>query len=514
MVPVYDRDLRLASIGSFRVPKSCAVYTPRALAEAMVASLNDDPSVTWLDPCIGRGVFLEALARIGVPSERIRGLDARKKTEEQDRLARTLRPQEFLSWSANSTERFDRIVANPPYLAISRLSKAVKRAACAVRTPDGRGVPEGANTWYAFLCASIALLRPGGSLCFVLPAAWDYADYSGDLRGSIGSFFDEVHVHRCRTPLFAAVQDGSVVVVAKGKKAIVAAKSHSLRFEHSSADALIAAVSNSRACKTAIPIRTAPPIQVVDHAYSLARDVFHIRLGGVTGDAEYFVMTESERSDRALPREAMTPVVSRARHLRGGSIGLCEWRQLRDEGGRVWLFRPPKVWRQNPIVSSYLRRCFSVGGCNRSALKIKTRRPWYITPLPTPVHGFMSGMSGWGPWVVFNQMAGLSATNTLYAITFSTIAAPDERAAWAMSLLTTATQERLRPLGRHYAAGLVKYEPSDIANLPLLRPVRTRGALRQYLVAVARLLAGDSAGSREIADAWCHHEPRTAANAV
>src|ERR1019366_6050075 len=76
------------------------------------------------------------------------------------------------------------------------------------------------NCWYAFLVGSIRLLKPSGSLCFVLPAAWDFANYAEPLRSEISSHFEEVNVFRSETPLFEAsgIQDGSVVLVARNLK--------------------------------------------------------------------------------------------------------------------------------------------------------------------------------------------------------------------------------------------------------------------------------------------------------
>ena len=41
----------------------------------MILALGDRPSDTWLEPCIGRGAFLHALAEIGVQPHRITAID-------------------------------------------------------------------------------------------------------------------------------------------------------------------------------------------------------------------------------------------------------------------------------------------------------------------------------------------------------------------------------------------------------------------------------------------------------
>jgi hypothetical protein len=122
--------------------------------------------------------------------------------------------------------------------------------------------------------------------------------------------------------------------------------------------------------------------------------------------------------------------------------------------------------------------------------------------MPSGIDGFMSGMSSWGPWVVFSKMPDLGATNTLYVVRFLHAKTREKKAAWAMWLLTTRIQRQLRCIGRRYADGLLKFEPSDIANLPIEIPIKFRGALAAYKRAVRLLLSGDTSASRRIADAW------------
>jgi len=231
-------------------------------------------------------------------------------------------------------------------------------------------------------------------------------------------------------------------------------------------------------------------------------DVMQIRLGGVTGDARYFVLSDEQRIQHDLPCTVCRPILARARHLTAGSIGTDDWRQLRDDGERVWLFDPRPSQVRLKAVKRYLNLTLEDGGCDRKALKVRSRDPWYRTPIQPSIDGFMSGMSGWGPWVVFRLMPRLAATNTLYVIHFPTCDTADERAAWSMWLLTSKAARHLRRIGRRYADGLVKFEPGDIAELPIATPTQTSGAYAAYQRAVRLLLKGQKAASRREADKW------------
>jgi len=111
------------------------VYTPQRLARAMVEALGDAPQARWLDPCVGKGAFLAELAKLGVPRDRIVALDIRSRAEPSDALAQTARRVDFLNWVAGNQSEFDRIVANPPYIPLSRLGRSRRRS---VRSPPRR----------------------------------------------------------------------------------------------------------------------------------------------------------------------------------------------------------------------------------------------------------------------------------------------------------------------------------------------------------------------------------------
>lgn len=518
-------------IGGFDVPRSCVVYTPAPLAAAIVRALGDSQTAQWLEPCVGEGVFIESLAAIGIPKKRIRALDLETTPGQFDSRARTLRGREFLRWSRATRERFSRIVANPPYLAINRLPLEIQAAALEISVPGSGRVPLGANCWLAFLCASLRLLRPGGSLGFLLPAAWQYSDYAAPVRRLLPRMFRHVEVHRSERPLFTTVQEGSVVLVAReflGAHPLEGPQACQ-QIEHASGDELIATlrswkpapagtVPHARVLQQPPVPRQGPAVGANAHSGSaqqrassrtLLREVMEIRLGGVTGDVPFFLLTDEERKARHLPTTAFRPAISRAHHLKSGAVTAAGWEALRSAGERVWLFHPTAKQARKSRIRAYLRLQEENGGCNRNAFKVRCRKPWYRTPLPSRIDGYMSGMSTWGPWVVFRELPRLTATNTLYVITFVSAKTADEKAAWAMWLLTTKAQRRLRAIGRRYADGLLKFEPGDIGRLIVDRPVKTSGAYRAYKRAVKLLLSGKRRESRGIADAWFSSRKRS-----
>jgi adenine-specific DNA-methyltransferase len=513
-------------------PASCHVYTPAPLATALVGALGDAPHFSWLEPCVGAGALLGALNDYGVSRARIRGLDFEPSPGAHDDVACVLRPREFLKWAAETAERFDRVIANPPFVSLSQVSADVKFAARRHGPPDSGEISGQSNLWYAFLCASLRVLSPGGSIGFVLPAAWEYAGYARPLREGLSRHFKKIETHRSSIPMFGAIRDGAVVLIAHtyGRPGKLR------RYSHDSIDSLIESLKRHRnlygaratetdqstrrangRSKQAVPQAVLAPRAVErapgDYAVTPATrthsrlhlgQMVDIRLGAVTGQAKYFLLRELERQHLKIPVRACRPVVSRARHLVGPVIDRQTWQALRDRGERVWLFRPPQTVVSHSRVRSYLRLTPEKGGCDRTRFKIANRTSWFLTPMPLKPDGFLSGMSSSGPWISFARMPALSATNTLYVVRFRT-GDLDEQFAVALGLLTSDTREFVRKITRRYPDGLCKLEPSDLCMLPLprIRKGSIVGSAQQHYAEVIKLLlGGDTSEAVALADRW------------
>jgi hypothetical protein len=413
-----------------------------------------------------------------------------------DRLARTQRSVDFLRWSTQTNLRFDRIIANPPFLSLRRIDGTMLESALQIDGPHESRVTANSNSWYAFLCASLKLLKRGGHLGFILPAAWDYADYASPLRERISSFFTSVEVHRCWKPLFNDVQDGSIVLIARD----YGGHSNSIRrFESETVDDLLLGLER---CSLGVPNQAVDPTPPESADICKLGDIIEIRLGGVTGDADYFLLSETTREKWELPEQALVPVVSKSRHLIAPMLQREHWNRLRASNERIWLFRPPENLKRNHFVKRYLNLPVRDGGCHRSRYKVACRKPWYKTPLPQKCHGFMSGMPGELPWLSLRAMRNLSASNTLYVITFREMLTIDARCALAIQLISTNGAGQLDRVRRRYPAGLGKFEPGDLQRLSVMRVTKSAGALAAYKTAVRHVLDGDMRMARSTADDW------------
>jgi hypothetical protein len=432
------------------------------------------------------------LRRFGIPQERILAIDLDAKAGPEDHAACTVRGVDFFRWIRTTSRRFDRIVANPPYVPLRRLSAELVEPLTALQRKNVRSFRLSSNYWCAFLSASLNLLRDGGHLAFVLPAAWEYADYAQDVRQAVFKSFETVNVHRCLEPLFPDVQEGCVVIVARNFAWPATSVN---RIEHKSSDDLIAALTAGSPPQVD---RTSPVPSFLHQASTKLGDMYSVQIGAVTGAAQFFLLTEETRLQHGLPLSAVVPAVTRARHLVSARMTSARWRELLRGRERVWLFHPTTGGLRSRAVAHYIE--FGERTCDLDAYKLRSREPWYCVPLPEAPDGFMSGMTRVGPWISFCGMRDLTATNTLYTLRNRTRISRDERSGWALSLLSSAGRYHASRLGRRYADGLVKYEPRDVASIPLCAPQRTHGAIECYEQAVKAIFEGQPEAAIAIAD--------------
>jgi adenine-specific DNA-methyltransferase len=475
------------------------VFTPAPLAEALVASLAAGPTDTWLDPCVGEGAFVNAMLNHGTAPNAIVGIDLVRTRPAVHRQVRLETGIDFIDWAESTNQRFTRVIANPPFVGLRRLPPALRRRALSVEIGGKRPARLSGNYWVAFLIQSLKLLARGGHLAFVLPASWEYADYAAGIRETVPSEFERFDIHRSLTPLFPGVQEGAIVLIGRGRGFPHRDRRY---FEHRSPYDLCLALTDPDCAPTSVTIGGTDNHAVAGDDWVPLGQVMHVTIGAVTGDARYFLLTEKRRRDLSLPTGAMRPALTHARQLTSAVIDQQLWRRLRDSGERVWLFRARERFLKHWAVHDYLQLAAEKGGCNRGAYKVASRVPWHRSRLPVRPDGFMSGMSRLGPWIALSGIEQLTASNTLYCVRFRSPLSNDAKAAWALSLLTTTARRQLLPLGRRYPDGLLKFEPSDLNRVLLLRPGKIAGAEQAYRLAVKHLLSGSAAEAQSVADGW------------
>jgi hypothetical protein len=133
----------------------------------MVGLLQCDNNTTILEPCAGEGVFIDEILKNNlspkIKSYELNETSVKKLKDKYNSFSNIqIKKEDFLLLLALFRERFDRVIANPPYGAYQ---SPAKRKLLKKEFPDLYAK----ETYGLFLARSMEMLKGGGRLVFIIP---------------------------------------------------------------------------------------------------------------------------------------------------------------------------------------------------------------------------------------------------------------------------------------------------------------------------------------------------------
>ena len=184
-----------------------ATYTPTILADFVAKQLaaavlaHRDAELRILDPAVGDGILLASLVRAlrvrGFSRISVRGYDTnpvalaeaeQRFAEEFPDLTPTLEQRDFLD-DRTDAERFDAVIANPPYVRTQVLG--AERAQELARR---YGLTGRVDLYHAFLLAISRVLAPDGTLGIIVSNRFMSTRSGQSVRKALPELYDLLHV--------------------------------------------------------------------------------------------------------------------------------------------------------------------------------------------------------------------------------------------------------------------------------------------------------------------------------
>ncbi len=458
-------------LGQFFTPYSVASFMGQWIMKISAA----EPEI--LDPCAGLGVFERALCSINpdfVAKARFSLWEKDESLAEDlsgvcKRLAiqYTVTGKDFVnqhSWSAS----YDAIIANPPYYKhhyIENKQDVLTVISSNVHAPFSVQT----NIYCWFLIKSLALLKPGGRLAFIIPTEFLNANYgrevkeyllrTGYLRHIISvcyksNTFDDAITTACVLLAENDVEPPSCIRFYR-------ADSHDQLDELSRflADAEFIEYASSdldieRKWRAYFPGNTA----VVKPSSRLVPFSTYGRFsrGIATGANEFFAIRPSTAEKHDLPPESLIPCLSKARQASGKTFTRQEFEALLQADKPVYLFDGEAV--NSEAVERYIQFGEQSGYQHRYLTKV--RKPWYALEKRTPGKIWVGVFGRAGIRFIWNESKCISLT--CFHV-FQPSNAGDVYLPLLFLYLNSRTGRNfLEPEKREYGDGLEKYEPNDI----------------------------------------------------
>jgi adenine-specific DNA methylase len=471
-----------------------AFFTPPAIAEYLAQwAVMGQEDAKIMDPTCGEAVFLLAAGKklkdLGRDADQLAeqlygydlhstSLDWAGELLQEEGLDATLRQADFFTVSTpdqltSSAPWMDAIIGNPPFIRYQNHVGESRDRSKQAALQQGVKLSNMASSWAALLVHACGFLKPEGRLAMVLPAELLTVAYAEPIRDWLRSRFDQVHLVMFDRLQFSDATEKVVLVLASGEGGCDA---FSLYYLDDASDlAQIEPMRNHAApvldagkwTQLFLTNRQRKLFQAVSKTHFVSLGEYGSpELGIVTGANAFFTLSDRTRADYGLSEEAgqVTPICPPGtKHLRGTTFSLAAWRRLRDDGERVWLFRPAPDDR-SAAVTRYRDHGELLGV--HTAYKCSIRTPWWRPPTVTPPDLFFTYMSHRYPRLISNA-ARVPFVNSMHGLRLKSDVPSEARDALPLLLFNSVSMLGAEVYGRSYGGGILKMEPREAAVLPV-----------------------------------------------
>lgn len=443
-------------------------FTPEPVAKTLVTWVVRSPEDTLLDPSCGDGAIIEHHRNSkGVEQDPYSAWLARERCPGSE-----IENNDFLTWAAETRERFDCAAGNPPFIRYQSFKGTSKRAAQTICRDQGVEISGLTSSWAVFLIATASLLKRGGRMAFVVPAEIGHASYARPIIRFLLGRFSKVQIVAIRAKLFPKLSEDCWLLYCDGYGF------NTPTIEFSAVDSFERSPRPPTSFETLLWSDVEDcwggrlrPFLVSSEARQLYLrwkrdpltrrfgDFARIGIGYITGDNGFFHLSKSEATKLGIPDEFLIPTVRRGRSLDGSVIDnatICDW-EATDQP--CFLLNIPPNVQLPETVSRYLESDRALSA--RASYKCRKRSCWYSVPGVTRPDYFLQYMSG-NEVTLAKNVAGATCTNSVHAVqvTNAEVASRVMRT-WGSPFVKLSCELEGHPLG----GGMLKLEPREAARI-------------------------------------------------
>ena len=194
-------------------------YTPEPIAEFILRwGINGSSDVDILEPSCGDGIFLKQLQKHNLAYNSVTAIEFDEMEAEKASAINLTDTQvindDFHAYCNNTSQRFDLIVGNPPYIRYQFFDRKQQIEAEDIFIKAGLTYSKLTNAWVSFVVgASLLLKERGGKIGFVLPAEILQVSYAQQLRNFIAHFYSKINIISFKKLVFPNIQQEVVLLL-------------------------------------------------------------------------------------------------------------------------------------------------------------------------------------------------------------------------------------------------------------------------------------------------------------
>lgn len=388
-----------------------------------------NPTFSMLEPSCGTGALISATLTVAgtlnKTPNRIVGIESDPELAQVgaklwDTNSTAIENRDFMHTPVR--EKFDLLVANPPYVRHQLLDSETKREYRQIAAESSGVVPSGLSGLYVyFILAAHQHLADKAISVWLVPADFLDTNYGGPLRDYLSRKVTLLRVHRFDpdSPLFDDALTTSSIIVFRNEKPD---KNRRVLFTEgrSLTDPAVSRVLDVGKLGGVSRWGRLFTSQAEPSAGGVSRlgDFFDIRRGIVTGGNKFFIMPRREAEARGINTSLLTPILPGPRFLDRQTVQADSegWPIVGEQLVLLSSSAPLGVLgRENPGLAEYFG---TVDAATRNSYTVTHREPWYGVEfrLPPPfLLTYLGRPAGGGvPFrVVLNYSRAVATNNYL-----------------------------------------------------------------------------------------------------
>lgn len=431
-----------------------AFYTPDTAVNFMIQWAIARSDFNVIDPSFGDGIFLKASRkRVDQPQEQLYGIEFDEVTfnANKDFLTKQYHISIDKLWNgdffdsdrffektlekSSPVQAFDAVVGNPPFIRYQKF-KGAERARALARALDlGVELPGHVSSWAPFLVHAVSLIKPEGRLAMVAPAELGHAAYATKVLEFLLNQFSTLNILTFQKRLFPKLSEDTFIVLGEDKGHatdrfdLVDVKNETSLESYTHELASIGDVTSLD--REDIGDLRCGKIRLLGHLLKTeTRALYHqlaghkhvrqfgtlarIGIGYVTGNNNFFHLSQEESEKFEIPQVYLTPCIRRGNNLSGLYLTREDWSNTSET--KKWLLEIPATEPFGSLprgLRTYLEQGESQG--IRDGFKVNKREAWYAVPHVKHGVAFLTYMSNDGPRLVHNTLS-MPAPNTLHTV--------------------------------------------------------------------------------------------------
>lgn len=464
-------------------------YSPAPLVQLCLKRANDltakqNDKLRVLEPSAGDGAFIRGISqspfanRVNditaielIPTE----ADKARAALSESGLSGVVATGNFLEWGETNKEKYDIMLANPPYVRFQFISDGDKQRAKTILTQNGISSSSVANLWISVLLLGLSKLRTGGVFSVILPTEFLTGISASSIRNWLVANAENLHIDLFKPGSFPNVLQE--VLVLTGQISDTSAASRFVKFsDHNGSvrewEHVVNVGGGTWTNFLLTPKQNQAYVEAQQHSGTRKlHEIAKFSVSTVTGANNFFCVSEDTVAENDLD-DWVLPLLSRTRYADGLIFTQRDYANLKASGVPSSLLNFSSVNpdpMEFPIAKKYLESGVQLGIDARYKCRIRT--PWYRVPVVAPGELLLSKRSNKFPRVISNH-ANVYTTDTIYRgvlLPGSPVTADDFAATFHNSLTLLSAEIE----GRNFGGGVLELVPSEVSSLIL--PI-TQGA--------------------------------------